>query len=385
MSGSSQHLTLREDRCDRCGACTAVCPRRALKVGTAFIYVDWRSCDGCLQCVEACDRGAIVSRVVPLRSSSVRSTVPVDEVSKVVVGSRSEAKAVRRAAERAAKEAKGRPPVLREARKRTKVDAPRVEERSADNVTVLRREPAPPIGTAVHWTVVDALAVLAVMLLALVAKNQLLALPQVALMPQLGKMAVRTVVLSLFYMAQIAAFGWLSGRHGLPAAVGFGLRPHRSAQGQTRPSVLGSAGLVLGLFVACEIVSIGYGLAIDAAGVVRPESLSSDIAGVFGSGPLGITLAFILVAVAAPFAEEIAFRGIVMSGIGNKWGMWAGILGSAALYGAYHANLWMLPPTFMLGIALGWLTWTRRSLWPAVTLHVLFNAVAVAAAFATVR
>ena len=32
-------------------------------------------------------------------------------------------------------------------------------------------------------------------------------------------------------------------------------------------------------------------------------------------------------------------------------------------------------------VALGWLAWTRRSLWPAIGLHVLYNAVAVAAAF----
>jgi len=147
--------------------------------------------------------------------------------------------------------------------------------------------------------------------------------------------------------------------------------------------VLGSVGLVIALFFGCEFVSIGYGLAMQAAGIVKPERLSSDLGGVFGSGPVGLASAVALVAIAAPFAEEIAFRGIVLPAFGGRWGMWVGITASAALYAAYHANLWLFAPTMVLGVALGWLTWTRRSLWPAVALHVLFNAAAVAAAFAT--
>lgn len=393
MSGSSQHLTLLEDRCDQCGACTGVCPHNALKIGAAFIYVDWRKCEGCLKCVEACDRKAIVSRVVPLRSSSVRSTVPLAEVSKVVVGSRAEAKAVRKAAERAAKEhtspKQTKPPKTPAGPKPLKKSqAPGDGPAVAAQRTKATPAPARTLdtsGAAVAWTLVDAGAVLAIMLLALVAKNAVLALPQVALMPQLGKMVVRAIVLSAFYVAQIAAFGWLAGRHGLPAVVGFGLRHAEGARDSDRPSVLGSVGLVAGLLVACEAFSITYGLAMEAVGIAQPERLSSDLAGVFGSGPTGIVVAFVLVAIAAPLAEEIAFRGIVLPAIGDRWGMWWGIGLSSLLYAAYHANLWLFVPTAVLGVALGWLTWTRRSLWPALVLHVLYNATAVAAAFATAR
>lgn len=390
MSGSSHHLTLFPDRCEQCGSCRIACPRNALKVGAGFIYVDWRTCDGCLNCVEACERKAIVSRVVPLRHSSVQSTVPVADVSKVVVGSRAEAKAVRKSAERAAKDRKvatspSKPappkPVKRQASRPQDSPAPIPLKRPAE-----KAEPAfEGSGAPVAWTLLDAVAVLGVMLAALLAKNAVLALPQVELMPQIGKLVVRAVVLSAFYVSQIAAFGWLVGRHGLSASVGFGLRRGEGERGEKRPSTVGSAGLVLALFVGCEIVSIGYGLAMEAAGVMRPERLSSDLAGVFGGGLVGLTLAFGLVAVAAPFAEEIAFRAILLPALGDRWGMWFGIGGSALLYAAYHANLWLFAPTAVLGVALGWLTWTRRSLWPAVALHVLFNAAAVAAAFAVAR
>ncbi len=410
MSKSSQHLSLYADRCDACGACRGVCPHGALKVGRSLLYIDWRKCDGCLACVEACDRKAIVSRVVPLRSSQVQTNVPVAEVSRVVVGSRAEAKAVRRAAERAAKEAGGGK-VSRVSESVPSAGATKGSgagataartapaKRPATGSTTAKRpaaRPAPtqrPVradgpdtaasGSAVAWTLVDLGAVLAIMLLALVIKNAVLALPQVALMPQIGKMVVRGAVLSAFYVTQIAAFGWLAGRHGLPALVGFGLKAPEGERSEDRPSALVSAGLVAVLLVACEAFSIGYGLAMDAAGIRQPERLSSDLAGVFGSGPAGFAVAFLLVAVAAPLAEEIAFRGIVLPALGDRWGMWVGIGVSSLLYAAYHANAWLFVPTAVLGVALGWLTWTRRSLWPALALHVLYNAAAVAAAFAT--
>lgn len=403
MSGSSQHLTLFQDRCDQCGACRAACPHNALKIGAAFIYVDWRRCDGCLQCVEICDRSAIVSRVVPLRSSSVQSTVPLADVSKVVVGSRAEAKVVRKAAERAAKEKKGAK-APRKATAPTAVSpltavAPpaalpsrpvnRPAKRPAEpSVGSPAEKPARTLdasGAPVAWTLVDAGAVLGIMLVTLAAKNAVLALDQIALMPQLGKMVVRAVVLSAYYIAQIAAFGWLAGRHGVPAAEAFGLSRSETSRGSERPSAWGSAALVLVLLVGCEIVSIGYGLAMEAAGIAQPERLSSDLSGVFGIGPAGVALAFVLVALAAPLAEEIAFRAILLPALGDRWGMWVGIGVSAVLYAAYHANLWLFAPTVVLGVALGWLTWTRRSLWPAVVLHVLFNTTAVVAAFATTR
>jgi membrane protease YdiL (CAAX protease family) len=331
-----------------------------------------------------------VSRVVPLRSSSTQSTVPLAEVSRVVVGSRAEAKAVRLAAERAAKEhtpskASKKPAALKPTPKSPMPAGARAAASDRPTPSAPAR-PRDTSGSAVAWTLVDAGAVLAIMLLALVAKNAVLALPQVALMPQLGRMAVRGIVLSAFYVAQIASFGWLAGRHGLPALEGFGLRHGaEGGRGSDRPSVVGSVGLVVGLLIACEAFSITYGLAMEAAGIVQPERLSSDLTGVFGSGPTGFVVAFALVAIAAPLAEEIAFRGIVLPAVGDRWGMWWGIGVSSLLYAAYHANLWLFVPTAVLGVALGWLTWTRRSLWPALVLHVLYNATAVAAAFATAR
>ena len=416
MSGSSAHLTLFPERCDGCGACREACPTGALKVGPAFIYVDWRRCDACRACIEACDRNAIVSRTVPLRSSTGISTVPLSEVSKVVVGSRAEAKAVRKAAELAAKAKKsGKPKKV--AAKVTKPDArqrgstknvaakadraePGTTAPSAVVVPMPRRRvpPAAPdlgparfalatdSGSPTRWSLVDAVAVLAIALAALLAKNAVLGLRQVELMPVLGRSAVRVAALVAFYVGQFAAFGWLAARHGRPALEALGLRRGSgSVSHQDHPSLLGSAGLVIALAVGCEAVSIGYGLAMRAFGAAAPAMLSSDLTRVFGTGPVGLAAAAVLVAIAAPFAEEIAFRGIVLPAIGEKWGAWVGIGISALLFAAYHLQPWLAFPMIVFGAALGWLTWTRRSLWPAIALHVIFNAVSVFAAFAGPR
>ena len=61
--------------------------------------------------------------------------------------------------------------------------------------------------------------------------------------------------------------------------------------------------------------------------------------------------------------------------------MWPGIVISSVLFAAYHASVWLFFPMLVLGVALGWLGWTRRSLWPPIALHVAYNALAVAAAF----
>jgi membrane protease YdiL (CAAX protease family) len=65
--------------------------------------------------------------------------------------------------------------------------------------------------------------------------------------------------------------------------------------------------------------------------------------------------------------------------------MWPAIVVSSAVFAGYHLSAWFFFPTFVLGMALGWLAFSRRSLVPAIALHVVYNAAAVAAAFLVAR
>jgi membrane protease YdiL (CAAX protease family) len=207
-------------------------------------------------------------------------------------------------------------------------------------------------------------------------------------MPQGAQAAVRAIVLTLYYAGQLAGFAFIARRHADTMFEAFGLSSAEttaSSEVAEKPSALGSAGWVIVLFLGTEVVSIGYGLAMQAIGWQQPARLSSDISTVFGSGGVGLILSALLVAVAAPIVEELAFRGVVLSAFDDYLGMWGAIGISAALYAGFHFSLWMFFPTAVLGLALGWLAHTRRSLVPAIALHMLYNAAAVVAAFVAAR
>lgn len=408
MSAASSHLALQHDRCNGCGKCVSACPLGAIRVSGSHVHVDWRVCDQCCACVDVCEPRAIQRTVVPLRSAGTAS-VAAGDVSKVVVGSRAEAKAVRKRAEQAAKRTTkaSKPAVVpRVSRQREAAAAAagtgtasgtvvglgraaRVSarvERPAEQSDV--RQPVgadPPFG-AVRWTLVDSALVLVVLLLSTVGKSVVIAIPAIALMPTAGQAMARAGILAAYYTVQLGAFALLAGRHGASLAVAFGLR-----RGETddrtadRPSVLGSAALVALLLVAVEAVAIVYGLAMQTFGWSEPVTLSSDVSSAFGGGEAGLILAGVLVAIAAPIVEELAFRGIILAAMGSRWGMWPAIAISSLLFAVYHASAWLFFPMLALGVALGWVAWTRRSLWPAISLHVLYNALAVTAAFLVPR
>ena len=76
--------------------------------------------------------------------------------------------------------------------------------------------------------------------------------------------------------------------------------------------------------------------------------------------------------VAAPFTEELFFRGFVFAGL-SKWGFWPAAAVSALLFSLVHFDPGSLIPFFGIGIVMCWLFWSRGSLWDSVLFHFLFN------------
>lgn len=85
-----------------------------------------------------------------------------------------------------------------------------------------------------------------------------------------------------------------------------------------------------------------------------------------------LAIAFAATVVAAPFTEELFFRGFVFAGL-SKWGFWPAAAVSALLFSLVHFDPGSLIPFFCIGIVMCWLFWSRGSLWDSVLFHFLFN------------
>ncbi|HEY7525693.1 MAG TPA: type II CAAX endopeptidase family protein [Candidatus Limnocylindria bacterium] len=105
--------------------------------------------------------------------------------------------------------------------------------------------------------------------------------------------------------------------------------------------------------------------------------------------PTALVLAVVLV---APVAEEIFFRGLVLNAWLREYGERFAIVGSAALFGAIHADTSSVEalitsvarvlPIFGLGLALAFVYRRTGSLLAAIGLHMGFNALSIAIALA---
>jgi membrane protease YdiL (CAAX protease family) len=77
--------------------------------------------------------------------------------------------------------------------------------------------------------------------------------------------------------------------------------------------------------------------------------------------------------VAAPFCEEVFFRSFVFMGLRNDMPLWLAIVLSALIFGVAHGDPGSFPVLFCIGLALAFLRWYTRSIWPGFILHTMNN------------
>lgn len=102
---------------------------------------------------------------------------------------------------------------------------------------------------------------------------------------------------------------------------------------------------------------------------VQPEMLSQ-----FGGGLRGLLLALVAGAIIAPLAEESFFRGFIYAGLRRYTGHADAVLISAAIFAVVHILPTSYPPIFVLGVLFAVLYEQTGSIWPAVILHGIINA-----------
>ena len=89
----------------------------------------------------------------------------------------------------------------------------------------------------------------------------------------------------------------------------------------------------------------------------------------------GSVLGVISVAIVAPIAEELIFRGLVMNRMSRVMPGWLAVLLSAAVFGLCHGELVWFCYAFALGALFGLIDLRAGSVLPSILGHVAFNAI----------
>ncbi len=136
--------------------------------------------------------------------------------------------------------------------------------------------------------------------------------------------------------------------------------------------------LLGGLLMGAGLFLVGAAITLAIRGThlsLAARDLAERIISLFLSQPIG--LVWLLVAVLPAVCEELFFRGWLLSALaGDRPGrgrLLAAILLQAAVFAGFHLLPERMPQTFILGLALGWMTRLTGSLLPAVLAHLAHN------------
>lgn len=92
---------------------------------------------------------------------------------------------------------------------------------------------------------------------------------------------------------------------------------------------------------------------------------------------LEILAMLFLAGVAAPFGEELLFRGVFYKMVRERWGIWPGVLISSLVFGIIHVDVAVGLTAFLLGILLALVYEYSRSLWTSILVHAINNSIKI--------
>lgn len=138
-----------------------------------------------------------------------------------------------------------------------------------------------------------------------------------------------------------------------------------------------SLGLVVAWFFLVKVISFVYTIIAQRIGLEPSEDVLRRVPEVFGEGTVGFLLAVIVVAVLAPFVEELLFRGFIYPVFRQRWGLTVALVANSLLFGLFHFNLFLFIPITIIGFALAYLYEITDSLGPPIMLHALNNFLSV--------
>lgn len=147
-------------------------------------------------------------------------------------------------------------------------------------------------------------------------------------------------------------------------------------------------GIALGLFVVLKLLTVWAMSHLDKEVV---EAGYRTMEGIAGAGPLWAAMSALLVVVAAPFTEELAFRAALYQGLRRHMPGIAAAGLAVACFAAIHVQyafagglvaVVTTAQVALLGAMLMFLYLKSGSLWPGIALHAVNNALTLAVLFA---
>jgi membrane protease YdiL (CAAX protease family) len=147
------------------------------------------------------------------------------------------------------------------------------------------------------------------------------------------------------------------------------------------PRLLLGIGLGVGVWLALAVLSTVVNLVVEAVSG-SPLGGEQAVAGLATQIPL--VSAILAVAVLAPLAEELFFRGAVLNAWEREYGTSRAVIGSALLFALVHVaggTALAVVQVFLLGLVLGAVYVRTRSLPTVMGLHGAFNLASVLVLF----
>ncbi len=133
-----------------------------------------------------------------------------------------------------------------------------------------------------------------------------------------------------------------------------------------RKWLLVGAALGVAAFIGCFVIEGVY------FHFITELNNQADFQTAAKGGALSLFVLIITGAILTPLGEEFVFRGVIANAL-NRYGAWAGVVGSAAIFGIVHGFNVILFDAFMVGILNGLLFRKTNSVWPGVVVHIVYN------------
>ena len=143
-----------------------------------------------------------------------------------------------------------------------------------------------------------------------------------------------------------------------------------------RPIALSAACLVLSIGFLVVFVALAERFGLD---ILVPEPIDADR---LGSGVFRVANVAIVVLV-GPFAEEVFFRGFLLTALMPALGTFRAAAVASALFAVGHVDVGVMVPFFFTGLLLSWLYVRTRSIWPPMLAHAGQNTLAIIGLFAS--